>query len=72
VTNKRKVGGYAMRQEICRAVNANQAAREALRRLIDDNPGPQTMAILVARAANALGENLAAIREIERIMASSE
>ncbi len=48
-------------------MNANKAAREALRRIIEEQPGPQTMALLIARAANALGDNLDALREIERI-----
>lgn len=65
---KRSVGGYAMRQEITRARNANRAARESLRRLMDDQPGVQLQAVLIARAAGALAENLDAIGEIERIM----
>ena len=65
---KRKVGGYSFRQELVRATNANRAARSALRRIVDDQPGTQTMAMLIAKAANALAENLDAIGEIERIL----
>lgn len=65
---KRKPGGYAYRQEINRAMRANAAARRSLSRLIEEQPGPQMTALLVARAANALGENLAALRELERIV----
>lgn len=61
------VGGYTFRQEVTRAVNANRLARTMLRRIVDDAPGPQTMAVLLAKAANALGENLDALQEIERI-----
>jgi predicted Zn-dependent protease len=50
-----------------RAINANKAAREALRRIIDDDPGPQMLALLIARAANALGTNLEALQIIGRI-----
>lgn len=63
----KKVGGYAFRQQIVDARNANRAARAALRRIIDETPGPQTLAMLIAKAANSLGENLEAINEIERI-----
>ncbi len=48
-------------------MNANKAAREALRRIIEEQPGPQTMALLIARTANALGDNLDALRELEQI-----
>lgn len=65
--SKRRAGGYVFRQEVVRAMNANRAAREALRRLIDEKPGPQTMAMLIAKAAQALGENLDALHEIEAI-----
>lgn len=61
------VGRTAFRQSIQKAVQANMAARESLRRIIDDQPGPQTLAILIARAGLALGSNLDALREIERI-----
>jgi len=53
-------------------MNANKAARAALRRMVDEQPGPQTMALLIARAANALGDNLEALREIERILTDEE
>ena len=69
---KRKAGGYVFRQELTRAMNANKAARAALRRMVDEQPGPQTMALLIARAANALGDNLEALREIERILTDEE
>lgn len=65
--SKRRTGGYVFRQEVVRAVNANRAARDALRRLLDEKPGPQAMAMLIARAAQALGENLDALRELEQI-----
>lgn len=64
---KRKAGGYAWRQELQRAANANKAARQALRRMLEDDPSRQALALLIARAANALAENLEALRELERI-----
>ncbi len=62
-----KVGGYIYRQELVRAMNANEAARRALRRMVDDQPSPQVLMLLIAKAANALGENLAALRELDVI-----
>jgi len=38
----------------------NQKIREALRRLLEDNPGPQTQAVLTTRIAVATG-NIEAI-----------
>ncbi len=69
---KRTINGYAMRQEITRALNANKAARLSLQRIIEDQPGPQNLAIQLAKAAQALSENLEAIREIEQIITISE
>ena len=64
---KKKMGGYAWRQEIVRARNANRAARSALRRIAEETPGPRTLAMLLLKAANALGENLDALQELETI-----
>ena len=64
----RKLHGYAWRQEINRAMNANKAARCALRRIVEEQPGPQTMAMLIARAANALGDNLESLMALENIV----
>ena len=64
---KKKLGGYAWRQEIVRGKNANRAARNALRRIAEENPGPRTLAMLLLKAANALGENLDSLQELESI-----
>ena len=63
----RKIGGYIWRQELARAQQSNKLAREALRRIIDERPGPQLLALLLSKAALALGENLEALQELERI-----
>lgn len=65
--SKKRPGGYVFRQEVVRARNANRAAREALRRLLDERPGPQATAMLIAKAAQALGENLDAVHALEKI-----
>lgn len=64
---KRLVGGYVYRQEVSRARMAVNAAREALRRLVQENPGSQTRAMLETRLALNLAEALDALYEIERI-----
>lgn len=69
---KRRVGGYIYRAEVQRALIANRAAREALRRMVEEQPSPRMLAILIARAVIALGENLAALREIEQIKEKDE
>ena len=68
---KRKVSGYAARQEINRAVRANTMARKALRRIIEDQPGPQLQAMLLARIASDLATTLEALREVEEIIKNS-
>lgn len=65
--SKRAVGGYAFNAEVNRARNANRSAREALRRIIEEKPGPQTLSLLIAKAALALGEIDQAVGEIEQI-----
>jgi len=72
MATKRKVGGYIFRQELNRARRANAAAREALRQIVDDRPGSQVLALLLTRAAIALGENLDALQEVERIAREGE
>jgi predicted Zn-dependent protease len=65
--SRRSVGGYAFNAEVVRVRNASRAAREALRRIVEDKPGPQTLSLLIARAALALGEIEQATGEIENI-----
>lgn len=72
MVTKRRVGGYIFRQELNRARRANARAREALRQIVDDRPGPQVLALLLSRAALALGENLDALQEMERIVQGQE
>lgn len=65
--SKKRPGGYVFRQEVVRATNANRTARDALRRLLDERPGPQVTAMLIAIAAQALSENLDALHALEAI-----
>lgn len=65
---KPALDGYVMRNEVTRAINANQAAREALRRMVDGNPSRENLALLAVRVATALGDNLDALQKIDRII----
>ncbi len=65
---KKRLGGYSMRAEITRAINANRLAREALRRMIDEEPRREMILLLAGKAAVQLGTNLEALREIEQIL----
>lgn len=69
---RRQTTGYVMRQEVNRAINANRLARMALQRILDEQPGPAAQAMLIAKTAAALGENLEALREIEQIVQSQK
>lgn len=66
------MGGYKFRVYLVDAMNANRAARMALRRIIDERPGPQATAMLLAKAALCLVENLDALEQIEAITNRAE
>ncbi len=69
---KKRVGGYSMRCELTRAENANRAAREALRRLLDEDRLDKTLvATMIGRVALQLSINLESIKAIEKIVAES-
>lgn len=65
---QKKIGGYQMKNDLARAMNANRIAQEALRRLLNDEPGPQTRTILLARALSSLSENLDALISIKDVV----
>lgn len=66
------IGGYRWKREMTRAREANNAARAALTELHEHISGEEKVCIelvsmLVAEAALALGENAAALGELEGI-----
>jgi hypothetical protein len=61
------VGRTAYNETLSRGRSANLIAREALRRIIDETPGPQTTAMLIARAAVYLGKIDEALTELEQL-----
>ncbi len=62
-----QIGKNQYRELIRRARENNQTIREALRRLSQDNPGPQTQAVLITRIAVATGSNEAIFSELDEI-----
>ena len=65
-----KIHGYCYRLAVNRAQNANRTICESLRRLVEETPGPQRAALLVARAGTALAENMDALQEISEILSA--
>jgi hypothetical protein len=61
------LGGYAWNETLNRGRNSTAQAREALRRIVDEAPGPQTLAMLVAKIAIRLGEIESVFTEIEQV-----
>ncbi len=61
-----------MARELVRAMNANRAAQTHLRRLVNEQPGPQTQAMLLARMAASLGENLEALVSAQQVVIKSK
>ena len=61
------LGRTAYNQILMRGRNASLIAREALRRIIDENPGPQTTSMLIAKAALYLGKIDETLTELEQI-----
>lgn len=67
MATQRAIGGYAIRAELTSARNASREARQFLQRLIEDRPGPQTQAMLVASLAIRLGTIEQVLGEIDKI-----
>lgn len=61
------LGGSIWKAEIARARDAASAIRNALTRIIDEQPGPLTTAMLLAKSGLALSEVEAAITHLEQI-----
>lgn len=65
--SKAQTGGYEFNYQISRIRNAANTIREALSRIVDENPGPQTIWALIAKSAVQIGIILDAVTEIEKI-----
>lgn len=67
MATKKKISGYAFNQEIVRMKNAHRTIRQLTNRIITENLGEQTRAVLLARVANASAEATDALTGIEMI-----
>lgn len=67
MTDKPGIGKTVYKQAVTRGINANQRARRALTRIIEEKPGPQTMAWLIAEVALHLGVSDGAFTELDEI-----
>jgi predicted Zn-dependent protease len=67
MTDKPGIGKNLYNQEIVRGRNAAKEARRALRRILDEQPGPAMTNMLLAAAALSLGEIEAVLNELDKI-----
>lgn len=65
--SKAQPGGYDFNQELVRIRNAAKAINESLSKILNNNPGPQTIVALIAQAAVQIPIILDAIQNIEKI-----
>jgi len=64
---KTQTGGYEFNQELVRIRNAANTIRESLSKILEGNPGPQTILALIAQAALQIPIILNAVANIEKI-----
>lgn len=67
MTDKPTIGRNIYNQEIVRGRQAATEARRALRRIIDEQPGPQTIYMLLTSAALSLGEIESVLNRLDEI-----
>ncbi|MCD6289998.1 MAG: hypothetical protein J7M34_05790 [Anaerolineae bacterium] len=60
-------GGYLDRQMLNRAMRANTAARRIIGRILQDRPGPERLALMMAQLAHHLADQADALNEMGRI-----
>lgn len=63
-------GGYLDRQLLSKAIRKNTAARSIIGRILEDPPGPERLALMLAQIAHLLGEQAEALREMESMRRS--
>jgi hypothetical protein len=62
-----QIGKNNWLQALAKGRMATTSARESLRRIVEEQPGPQTTALLIARAGLKLGEIGESFDELEEI-----
>lgn len=61
-----EIGGYEFNAELVRIRNAANTIRDALSKIVEGNPGPQTIIALIAQAALQIAIILDAVTNIEK------
>lgn len=69
---RRKIGGYIWKDELHKALRANEAARRAVGQILDGEPGSARRALLLALIAQHLGDNLESLRKLQEIANGKE
>lgn len=72
MSDKPKPGGYFWRQDIARIRQANQKIRRAVRRILEENPGPQATAALLTQIALQVGFSDESLRDLEEIVRNKD
>lgn len=67
MSSKPEIGKNVYNEALRRLRLKTKSARDALRRIVEDNPGPQTMALLLTKAALAIGDVEAILTELDEI-----
>ncbi len=67
MTDKPKPGGYVYSEIIQSGRTKTKIARDALRKIVEENPGPQTLAMGITRVALVLGDIEAILSQLEQI-----
>lgn len=67
MTSPPEIGKNVYNEVLRRGRQKTKNARDALRRIVEDNPGPQTMALLLTKAALSLGDIEAIWIELDEI-----
>ncbi len=67
MTHKPEVGRNVYNEVLVRGRNATNVARRALNTLLDEQPGPQSTALLIAKVSLSLAQIEAVLNELDKI-----
>lgn len=67
MSDKPKIGRNNYNELLRRGRMKTKNARDALRRIVEESPGPQTQALLLTKAALAIGDIEAVLTELDEI-----
>lgn len=65
VKSRRKVRGYIWRQELNNALRSTRAARAAVGKILDEDPGRTRLTLLLALTSQHLGDTLDALHQLQ-------